>query len=176
MTSIRQEKPTEPSEFSSVGFSNSSKPLFPDSFFSQAAGEKFVVFFLNEKLYALATKEVAEVTQMLPVAFLPNAPEWIFGIANLRGEIVTVLNMPHILHEESGQISKKSKFVILQSKNSSAPIAFAVERIGEIITLPEEKIEPVEETIYPHIFGKTAHKLGILHFINAEKMLDSLVF
>jgi chemotaxis signal transduction protein len=140
MNSINQEKPNKPSEIASVGFSNSSKPLFPDNFFSQAEGEKFVVFFLNEKPYAVATEEVAEVTQTLPVAFLPNAPEWIFGIANLRGEIITVLNLPHILREERGAISKKSKFVILQSKKSASPIAFTVERIGEIITLPKEKL------------------------------------
>jgi purine-binding chemotaxis protein CheW len=176
MTSTNQEKPIEPSEIPSVGFSNSSKPLFPDNFFSQAEGEKFVVFFLNEKLYAVATKEVAEVTQTLPIAFLPNAPEWIFGIANLRGEIITVLNLPHILREETGEISKKSKFVILQSKKSASPIAFTVERVGEIITLPTEKIESVEENSQSHIFGKAAHKLGVLNFINTEKILDTLVF
>ena len=174
MNDINQEKPIESSEMTSVGFSNSAKPLFPDKFFSQAEGEKFVVFFLNEKLYAMAAKEIAEVTQTLPVAFLPNAPEWIFGIANLRGEIITVLDLPKILHEETAVVSKKSKFVVLQSKNSDSVVAFTVERVGEIITLPAEKIETVEVQTSPHIFGKAFHKLGVLHLINAGKMLNAL--
>lgn len=176
MTDKNMEKSIEPSEISSVGFSNSSKPLFPNSYFAQAEGEKFVVFFLNDKLFAVAAEEIAEVTQPLPVALLPNAPEWIFGIANLRGEIITVLDLPKILHEETAVVSRKSKFVILHSKNSDSVVAFTVERVGEIITLPAEKIETVKEKNAPHVFGKTFHKLGVLHLINAENMLNALAF
>ncbi len=176
MNGKNMEKPIEPSDFTSVGFSNSSKPLFTENFFAQVEGEKFVVFYLNEKIYAIATKEVTEVTQTLQVASLPNAPEWIFGIANLRGEIITVIDLQKILHEENDVVSKKAKFVILRSKDSDSQMAFSVERIGEIVTLPNEKIEAVEEKSSPHIFGKAVHKLGVLHLINAENMLGSLTF
>lgn len=170
------EKPIEPNDYAAIGFSETSDPLFSDKIFVKTEGEKFVVFFLNDKLYAVATREVAEVTQTLPVAPLPNAPEWVFGIANLRGEIVTVLNLPKILHEEIGGISNKAKFVILQSKNFDSLIAFTVERLGEIITLPSEKIEFVEEEANPHVFAKAVHTLGVLHLVSAENILDALAF
>lgn len=174
MNELRQEKPIESSEISTVGFSPSPKNPFPNQLFAQALGEKFVLFFLNEKLYGVAAREVAEVTHTLPVAVLPNAPEWIFGIANLRGDVITVLNLPNILQEKTAVISKKAKFIILQSKESNSVIAFSVEKIGEIITLPDSKIEAVEARELPHVFGKTSHKLGVLHLINAENMLKNL--
>lgn len=170
--------PTSENQLPSVPspFDFPESPISPltDEAAAAPRGEKFIVFFLNEKLYAIASREVAEVTRPLPVASLPNAPAWLFGIANLRGEIVTVLDLPKILDEESAGLTGKTKFVVLQSKDFSTIIAFTVDRLSEMVALPPEQIEFCQENVAPHIFGKAAHKANVLHLIDAERLLSSL--
>ncbi len=44
---------------------------------SKAVGEKYLVFFLGEELYAVSSKTIAEAAGSLAVTKLPNAPEWL---------------------------------------------------------------------------------------------------
>ncbi len=48
----------------------------------QAVGEKYIVFYLDEKLYAVSAGQVVEVIQMMPVTPLPKSPKWLSGIIN----------------------------------------------------------------------------------------------
>ncbi|HLM60769.1 MAG TPA: chemotaxis protein CheW, partial [Pyrinomonadaceae bacterium] len=82
----------------------------------QTIGEKYLVFFLDDELFAISTKKVAEATPALPVTVLPHSPEWLFGIANLRGEIISVVNTSALLRKKHSPTAPKSKFIILRSQ------------------------------------------------------------
>lgn len=135
--------------------------------------EKFVTFYLNNELFGVASKNVAEVTRTLPIAFLPNSPDWLSGIANLRGEVVPVLNLPKLLEKEPSETSQRTKFVVLQAGDSA--FAFVVDKLSEIVTLQTKTIEPVQEKLSPNIFGKADYKSNSLFLIDADRMLSSLV-
>ncbi len=67
-----------------------------------AEGDKYMVFQINDSNYAVPSGEVAEVVRMLPLTELPNLPDWFMGIANLRGDILSVINLPGIWDPEVG--------------------------------------------------------------------------
>src|SRR5687768_9223464 len=89
-------------------------------------GEKFVVFFLDDEFFAIQAREVAEIVRPLDFTPLPNSPVWLYGIANLRGEIISVLNLSKICGKASAAGSAKSKLIVLKSKRSASLIAFPV--------------------------------------------------
>lgn len=152
---------------------NFEQPDFkPFSQEEKGAAEKYVTFFLGDKFFALVAEQVAEVVQMLPFTPLPRAPEWLLGIANLRGEIVSVVNLPKLWNETSAPVSPKSKLILLRSWDNS--VAFAVDRLSEVITLKKQEIQPAEAENIPHLFGKAAHKFGVLHLLDAEKICSGL--
>lgn len=152
---------------------NSDLPDFkPFSQEEKCAAEKYVTFFLSDKFFALAAEQVAEVAQMLSFTPLPRAPEWLLGIANLRGEIVSVVNLPKLWNEAGAPVSPKSKLILLRSWDNS--VAFAVDRLSEVITLKEQEIQSVEGENIPHLLGKAAHKFGVLHLLDAEKICSGL--
>lgn len=135
--------------------------------------EKFVAFYLNDEIFGVSSKNVAEVTRPLPVAFLPNSPEWLAGIANLRGEVIPVLNLPKMLEKEPSKPTNRSKFMVLQLEETA--FAFMVDKLSEIVTLQSKKIEPLQEKVSPGIFGKAEYKSNTLYLIDAEKILASMV-
>lgn len=140
---------------------------------AQAAGEKFIVFFLDGELYAVSAAQVAEVVQMLNITPLPNVPEWLLGIANLRGEIISVVDLPKFWNKKTSPPPAKAKLIVLRGQNPNSSIALTVDKLSEIISLPDDKIRFSEESV-PFVFGKASHKSNSLSLIDTEKLLASL--
>jgi purine-binding chemotaxis protein CheW len=148
--------------------------LFADEPKPQVVGEKYIAFSQGGEFYAVSSKKVIEVTASLAVAPLPNAPEWLRGIANLRGEIISVLNLPTLLRRRTSTPAPKSKFIVLRSQAFEFGVAFAADRLNEIVTLSNETIESVKNESSPFIFGKAVHQSNTLNLIDMEKLLASL--
>lgn len=161
-------------DFSSFDFTNLANSFLPDEMKSKSIGEKYLVFFLGNELYAVPTNQVAEVAPSLPVTPLPNAPNWLKGIVNLRNEIVSVVFLPRLLGKKSSNVSPKWKLVVLRAPGSASLIGFTADRLSEIISLrsDEIKFEPDENS--PFAIGKAVHLAKRLTLIDAEKILSSL--
>lgn len=147
---------------------------FPELLTPQTVGEKYLIFFLGGELFAVSSKKVSEATSLLNVSTLPFAPEWLLGIANVRGEIIPVVNLPILLQKYPSPSPPKSKSVILRSQILEFGVALTVDRISEIIALPDKNIHLVNDEKAPYIYGKSVYKTQTLNFINTEKLLASL--
>jgi purine-binding chemotaxis protein CheW len=134
-------------------------------------GEKFVVFFLDDEFFAVLAREVAEIVRPLDFTPLPNSPAWLYGIANLRGEIVSVLNLSKICRKTAVSDSAKSKLIVLKSQHSAAPVAFPVDRLSEIIALRPADIQPAEDVRF---FGRAVYKTASVRLLDTEKLFSTL--
>jgi purine-binding chemotaxis protein CheW len=138
--------------------------------------EKFVVFFLNSRCYGIAAQSVAEVSRPLAVAALPRSPERLAGVANLRGEIIPVLNSSKILSEAAEKSASATKFIILRAKIFSSLIALPVDRLSEIVAFGDEEFGSAIDCKAAFIVGEIAYRTTILRLIDAERMLGSIAF
>jgi len=139
-------------------------------------GEKYLVFFSGDEFYAISSRKVVEVAPTLPVTVLPNAPEWLLGIANLRGEVISVLNLSILLEKKNSKPAPKPKFIILRSPAFESGVAFTADRISEIVIVPDEAVKFNDAAQSLPIFGKAIHKSQTLNLIDTEKLLASLKF
>lgn len=162
-------------DFSAFDFTNLTNSFLSEEKSSSTADEKYLVFYLDGDLYAVASKQVAEAAPPLRVARLPHAPEWLVGIANLRNEIITVVSLPMLLKKQRSLAAPKSKLVVLRSQNSASNIAFTADRLSEIVHLKEKEIHPLNDKDSPYIFGTAVHQYGKLNLIDTEKILAALV-
>lgn len=159
-------------DLSSLDLLDLGDPYFPDENVPEVKGEKYIVFFLNSESYAVSSKQVAEIFQPLAITHLPNLSDWLLGIANFRNELISVIDLQKLWQKPALEVSTKSKLVVLHSETSDSKIAFTIDKFSEIITLPDERIQPVNEQNIPYICGKTIHKSTTLNLINAEKLLS----
>lgn len=139
---------------------------------AQKPGEKFIVFALDNKLFGVSAKQVAEVVQPLPLTSLPNVPEWLLGMANLRGNIISVVNLLKLWDKKTSPGSSKTKFIVLRSLNGDSSVAFTVDKLSEIVSLPNEHIQSIKDD--KSFFAKAMHKSNIVYLIDTEKLLSSL--
>ena len=136
-----------------------------------SAGEKFVVFFLDDEFFAVSAGEVAEIVRPLDLTALPNSPAWLYGIANLRGEIISVLNLSKICGKADAAGSAKSKLIVLKAKPSAPSVAFPVDRLSEIIAFRSADIEPSEDS---RILGRAIYKTASVQLLDTQKLFSTL--
>jgi purine-binding chemotaxis protein CheW len=141
-----------------------------------AAGEKYIIFYLDEKLYAVSARQVVEVIQPMPVTPLPKAPRWLTGIINLRGRIISVIDLSKLWDDQPSAFTPKSKLILLRSVNGEAAITFAVDRLNEIVALPGEAIRSIKRTDAPYLLGKTVYKSEDLYLLDADKIYSFICF
>jgi purine-binding chemotaxis protein CheW len=97
-------------------------------------------FHVGDFYCGIHTKEVIELTKDLEVTPVPLAPPSILGLLNLRGQIVTAIDMRVRLSCERKEISSDSIGIFY--KHSGSFFSFIVDRVNEIIELEEKDFEP----------------------------------
>jgi purine-binding chemotaxis protein CheW len=154
-------------------------PDFTDSFFTgeekfQPEGEKFIVFILNDIQYGISSSGVSEVVRQLKLTTLPNIPGWVLGIANLRGDIVSVIDLQKLWKQESTPYTSKSKLIVIRDEENDSLIALKVDRLREIVTLSSDSIAPADKYEDPFLSGLAEHKAEPIKLLDMEKILSSL--
>lgn len=150
-----------------------SSPAAAFSSARKAVGEKYVIFFLNEEVYAVSARCVTEVIVPLRLTPLPKTPEWFLGIANLRGKIISVIDLPRFWNREKSPSAPHPKLILLSSETSDSQIAFAVDKLSEIIALLNADIQS-DFDCSPDFCGKIKYKSDVIHLLDAEKLFLSL--
>ena len=141
-----------------------------------ASGEKFIVFYMDDKLYAVSAAQVVEVIQPLLATPLPKVPEWLSGIINLRGKIISVVNLPKLWGNQTAFSAPKSKLILLRSANGEAGVAFAVDRLAEVVSFSKEELHPVDLNGEPYLRGKISYKSEDLLVLDADKVYSYICF
>lgn len=148
--------------------------FFSDEQFAQAKGEKYVVFCLGADFFAVSSDKVSEVVQMLSVTPLPNVPAWLLGIADLRGTIISVVSLRKLLDTPGAAAQPRTKFIVLKSRDFPSPVALAVDRLSEILVLPNEEIHFLKDEKTPYLLGRTMYQSNALTLLNVENLFSSL--
>jgi purine-binding chemotaxis protein CheW len=140
------------------------------------SSEKFIVFYMDDKLYAVSAAQVVEVIQPLLATPLPKVPEWLSGIINLRGKIISVVNLPKLWGNQTAFSAPKSKLILLRSENGETGVAFAVDRLSEVVNVPKVDIHPVNLTDAPYLRGRISYKSQDLWILDADKVYSYICF
>lgn len=111
---------------------------------SQAPSTGFpvLVFALGEETYAARLQELGEVRAGLSRTPVPEAPEELLGLVNLRGEICPVLDLARLLGVEG--VSREND-VILFLRHAEPRLGLAVERVLGVETVHPEEMAPLPD-------------------------------
>ncbi|MCK5611345.1 purine-binding chemotaxis protein CheW [Candidatus Pacearchaeota archaeon] len=98
---------------------------------------QIIEFRLNKELYGLEIDFVHEVHSLRDITPIPGTPSYVRGVINIRGQIVSVIDLKVFFELDYNEISDKSKVIILQSEDMEFAI-LADEVIGtKLITLTD---------------------------------------
>lgn len=102
-----------------------------------------VTFYVGNYLFGVSAGKVVEINKDLEITRVPLASDYIMGIMNLRGQILTVIDLSKKLGIEHS--SKQQLNLIVRNQDEMA--SFLIERIDDILEIPVIKLEEPPEII-----------------------------
>ena len=95
-------------------------------------------FFLGETVWGLDTLDAQEVIRVSEITKVNNADDYIIGIINLRGKIVTVIDLSSKLGLGDSSISEASKIIIVEWKGEH--IGLLIDSISDVIDIESKSL------------------------------------
>jgi purine-binding chemotaxis protein CheW len=138
--------------------------------------KQLCTFYVGEGYFGIPVQEVQEVVRPQPITPVPLAPKVIRGLINLRGQILTAVDLRYPLGP--GEPGDPAKLMNVVVRTGDSPISFLVDEIGEVLDVAEESFEAAPETLrgaMRELIGG-AYKLEgrLLLALNTERTLDSI--
>ncbi|MDH4318770.1 MAG: chemotaxis protein CheW, partial [Desulfobulbaceae bacterium] len=92
--------------------------------------QQFIIFTLAGTEYAVPAANVTEVAEMLRITPLPNVPHWLKGVANLRGDIISIVDLRTFLKLESGEETINKRLLITRAGEAEIVVGLVVDRVN----------------------------------------------
>src|ERR1700685_2566182 len=100
---------------------------------------QIVGFRIGRETFGLPIAMVREIVRVPEITSVPNAPDYIEGVINLRGRIIPVIDLRKRFGDKSGEKSKKNRIVVVELENRS--IGLLVHSASEVLRIPPSDIE-----------------------------------
>lgn len=107
---------------------------------SQDSLVQMVVFTLHEKEYGIPVYDAKEVIKVPKIVEMPNAPQFISGVINLRGSIICIVDLRKQFNFPVKE-SEELRIIIVRIKKML--IGLIVDKVNEVLKISKSKIESV---------------------------------
>ncbi len=111
----------------------------------QENSTELATFYVGKALCGIDILNIQEINKHFEVTTVPQAPDYVVGVLNLRGKIVTILDLGKKLGLSQIQSNKISRNIIVRSQDEL--IGLIVDSISDVVTADHEKIEPAPSNI-----------------------------
>jgi purine-binding chemotaxis protein CheW len=112
--------------------------------------QQYCTFLLDDHLFGIPVSSVQEVLRAQDVTPVPLAPGEVAGLINLRGQIVTSIELRSRLGLPPRPEGAGSVNVVVKSADGSA-VSLVVDEIGDVLEPPRDAFEAPPETVPPAI-------------------------
>jgi purine-binding chemotaxis protein CheW len=100
---------------------------------------QIVGFRIGRETFGLPIAAVREIVRVPEITSVPNAPDFIEGVINLRGRIIPVVDLRKRFGEPVGPPNKKNRIVVVEVENRS--LGLMVNSASEVLKIPPSEIE-----------------------------------
>lgn len=98
----------------------------------------YMLFMINNQKYALSSKYITEIIEILPITKVPFLPDYMKGIINLRSTIIPVMDARMRFGMNPIEYNERTCIIIIE--NDINKIGLIVDAVNEVLTIPSEKI------------------------------------
>ncbi|MDG2128730.1 MAG: chemotaxis protein CheW [Fuerstiella sp.] len=138
---------------------------------------QFCCFLLDDMLFGIDVGDVQEVLRDQHRTRVPLASPMVHGLINLRGQIVTVLDLRHCLKLPSLTDERRPAHVIVRTRDE--PMSFLVDEIGDVLSVRESDFVPAPETLsgvaVDLICGTYKLEQRLILVLNTQQIADHAV-
>lgn len=137
--------------------------------------EQYVTFIIAEENYGVEVLKVQEIIGMTEIVYVPNSPDFMKGVINLRGSVVPVVDMRKRFHMEQREYDMFTVIIIVEVKN--VLVGMIVDSVSDVVEIPRSGIHETPhftakiDTEFISGIGQVNEKLTII--LDIDKILSS---
>jgi purine-binding chemotaxis protein CheW len=134
---------------------------------------QLVSFNIGEEEFGVDILRVQEINRTLAVTRVPNVPEYVDGVINLRGRVIPIVDLRRRFGMERREHDKNTRIIVVEL--SGQILGFVVDAVREVLRIPRSVTEPPPQLIggvreeYITAVGKLDDRLLIL--LDLDKVL-----
>ncbi len=142
-----------------------------------ATENQYCTFSLDDTYFGIDVAQVQEVMHHQAMTRVQPAPPEVKGIINLRGQLVTAVDLRHRLGLSERPADRPPMNVVLRGNVGEGLVSLLVDEIGDVLTLSDDLFEPPPETLRGEarelIKGAYKLKQRLLLILDTEKALKT---
>ncbi|WP_400244553.1 chemotaxis protein CheW [Niallia sp. JL1B1071] len=138
--------------------------------------DRFLTFVLESEFYGIDIKNVTEIIGIQQITEVPEVPDYIRGIINLRGKIIPVMDVRLRFKKDFREYNDRTCIIVIDVKELS--VGLIVDSVSEVLMIaPEEIVLPPEITQFSNKYvmgiGKVGNEVKLL--LDCDKLLHEEV-
>jgi purine-binding chemotaxis protein CheW len=137
--------------------------------------DQFLLCKLENEEYGINISDVQSIEELQSIVSVPDMPDYVKGVINLRGQVIPVIDMRLKLRMADREYDDRNCIVIVKIGESN--VGLIVDTVSEVVNIPESNIEPAPSfkdsrgsNRYISGIGKTGEEVKIL--LDVSKLLE----
>ncbi len=135
---------------------------------------QFVGFQFAEQDYAFRIEQIQEIVILERVTAIPQVPDYVEGVSNLRGSIIPIINLRRLFGLAPRPTDHETRTIVVNV--GSRTMGCMVDRVTQVMRVPEESIQAAPTSVttnganYITGFARLGERLVIL--LDVAELLD----
>lgn len=136
--------------------------------------DRFLTFMIDKEFYGIEINYVTEIVGIQSITAMPEMPDYIKGIINLRGVIIPVMDVRLRFKKQAKEYDDRTCVIVVDF--NSVNVGLIVDSVSEVMTIDEEnilelpKINTAATTRYLKNIGKCGH--NVILILDCENLLS----
>lgn len=136
---------------------------------------EIIAFRLGDQNFCIRTTDVREIRGWAPSMPIPNAPDFVLGVMNLRGNVIPTIDLAHRLGMPAAERNERSAIVVAEA--GSVIIGLLVDQVTDMLSVPMDQLQPVPQIFHGfdarYCDGIITHESGMICFINLGRLFEN---
>ena len=105
---------------------------------------KYLTFTLAEEEYGIGILKVKEIIGIMAITTVPQTPEYMKGVINLRGKVIPVLDLRLKFNMHHKEYDERTCIIVVEVQGQTAPVqvGMVVDSVSEVLNVAAGEIEP----------------------------------
>ncbi len=140
---------------------------------------KYLTFTLADEEYGIGILKIKEIIGMMPITTVPQTPEFVKGVINLRGKVIPVMDLRLKFGLEAMDYTERTCIIVveIEGQTGTVMIGVVVDSVSEVLNI---KVEDIEDTPTfgtklntDYIHGMAKMEGGVKILLEIDKVLSS---
>lgn len=132
----------------------------------------FLTFCIHQHLFAIASKQIVEIITLQEITYIPNLPDFVKGVTNIRGKIVPLIDLRIKFQLPPRPFDQHTCFIITESEECT--VGYIVDRVSDVTNIADDQVsDPPKATdsFAEYITGITEVKGELTFILDVSKII-----